>query len=232
MKPSVTPSQGRRRDHPPRRSCRPAWTTALCTRMSQLRSRLLGSRLLVNVTGREDMKARERPREPRRWRPTSYEQALDDMTQRAQHLDWTQMSWLQIHQTIAEHQDRWHDRKTARQRREERVPTQARFCYRTAAASTNAEEAKYYKNAAWNIIKQYHKDKNDRVRAQVTWRSCSPEGEDIEARCGVAEVGLMHPARRHAAAAALRRHVDPAADDKTTTRQSYGRQEGKATPST
>lgn len=97
--------------------------------------------LLMDVTLRDDGERREATRRPIIWRPTSSEHALDDMTERARHIDWNTLPWPDIHQIIGDHQDRWQERKSAKQRREKRAPIQARFYYKISADTEDPEEA-------------------------------------------------------------------------------------------
>lgn len=61
-------------------------------------------------------------------RPTSYEEATRDMQRQCDTIDMTTMPWTNIRDMLIELQKKWHEPKTAKQRRYDRVPTQARHC--------------------------------------------------------------------------------------------------------
>lgn len=112
------------------------------------------------------------------WRPTSYEDAKDDINDKARTMQWVHMPWTDIRHTLIQHQEKSHEAKTARQRRDERVPTQARHFYKLAANATTPDDIKRYKDMARRVIKQHGKKQHRQRHGQSTRRrSNSRENE-------------------------------------------------------
>lgn len=128
--------------------------------MCYLESRAGRPRLAFCYSTLPTTEDKQRPRS-KVWRPTSSDAAADDIAAGAAHIDWHHISWSDIHKFLSQNQDRWQESKSAKQHRQDRVPLQAREFYKRAAETDDPVQVKYYNNAAWNIIKQYHEDKHD-----------------------------------------------------------------------
>lgn len=92
----------------------------------------------------------------RRWQPVDVQVAGTVMAIKMHSCEVDSTTWPDIMGTLQQVQEATRDKRSARERRRERVPTQTRELYRRAAESTDPEEWTALRNAAWHCIRQAH----------------------------------------------------------------------------
>lgn len=107
-----------------------------------------------------EVRTRSEHKKPmRRWRPANWHVAETVMAIRMQECEAPNATWQDITDTLRQVQEETQDRRSARERRRARVPTQARDLYKRAAESTDHEEWTALRSAAWQCIRRAHAER-------------------------------------------------------------------------